>query len=88
MKLFTAGDAGRNVIACTICHGADGRGLSESGIASVTNLAPKYAVEVLKEFRDTPSFGGLIHPESMRIAVKPLTDADLTDVAAYLASMK
>ncbi|SEJ45157.1 Cytochrome c553 [Deinococcus reticulitermitis] len=88
MKLFTAGDAGRNVIACAICHGDGGRGVSDHGIASVTNLSPKYGVEVLKEFRNTPSFGGLIHPEAMRIAVKPLTDADLTDVAAYLASMK
>lgn len=87
-KLFMAGDAGRNVIACQICHGADGRGMAANGIAGVTNLSPKYAVEVMHEFRDAPSFGGIIHPEAMRIALKPLSDSDLTDVAAYISSMK
>lgn len=87
-KLFMAGDAARNVIACQVCHGADGRGISANHVASITNLSPEYAVEVMHEFRDSPSFGGIVAPEAMRIALKPLTDADLKDVAAYLSSMK
>ena len=87
-KLFNSGDAARNIIACAVCHGGNGRGLDAHGIASVTNLAPKYAGTVLYEFRDTPSFGGLTHPEAMRIALKPLNDRDLKDVAAYLSSMR
>lgn len=87
-KLFKAGDAGRNAIACQICHGADGRGIAANGVASITNLSPKYAVAVLHEFRDAPGFGGIVHPEAMRIALKPLSDADLNDLAAYISSMK
>lgn len=87
-KLFMAGDATRNVIACQVCHGADGRGISANHVASITNLAPEYALEVMHEFRDSPSFGGLVAPEAMRIALKPLNDRDLKDVAAYLSSMR
>ena len=87
-KLFMSGDAGRGVIACQVCHGENGRGVSDNHVASVTNLSPDYAVEVMHEFRDTPSFGGLVAPEAMRIALKPLSDTDLKDVAAYISSMK
>ena len=87
-KLYMAGDAARNVIACQVCHGADGRGVSANHVASITNLAPEYAVEVMHEFRDAPSFGGIVAPEAMRIALKPLTDGDLKDLAAYISSMK
>lgn len=86
--LFTKGDPKQNVIACAVCHGADGRGLASHEIASVTNLPPQYAYAVLKEFHDAPSFGGVVAAETMRIAVKPLTDANLKDLAAYLSSMK
>ncbi|MHA0035803.1 c-type cytochrome [Deinococcus sp. PESE-13] len=87
-KLFTAGDPARNVIACAVCHGSNGRGLNANHIASVTNLPPEYALAVLKEFHEAPTFGGIVPPETMRIAVKPLTDKDLKDVATYISSMK
>lgn len=87
-KLFVAGDPARNVIACAVCHGANGRGLNANHIASVTNLPPQYALAVLKEFHEAPSFGGIVPPETMRIALKPLTDRDLKDVATYISSMK
>ena len=87
-KLYTAGDPARNVMACTVCHGSEGRGLNANHIASITNLSPKYAVKILKEFHDAPSFGGLVPPETMRIAVHPLNDGDLNDLAAYISSMK
>ena len=85
--LFQGGDNDRNVIACAVCHGEDGRGADRQGIASVANLAPEYGLEVLHEFRDTPRFG-VPHPDAMRIALKPLSDDDLKAVAAYISSMK
>ncbi|MFC5847519.1 c-type cytochrome [Deinococcus petrolearius] len=85
--LFQGGDNDRNVIACAVCHGEDGRGADRQGIASVTNLAPEYGLEVLHEFRDTPRFG-VPHPDAMRIALKPLSDDDLKALAAYISSMK
>lgn len=86
--LFMAGDAARNIIACAICHGATGRGLDANGVASITNLSPDYAWGVLHEFRDSPGFGGIPHPEAMRIALKPMTDDDLKAVIAYISSMQ
>lgn len=85
--LFHGGDNDRSVIACAVCHGDDGRGADRQGIASVTNLAPEYGLEVLHEFRDTPRFG-VPHADAMRIALKPLSDDDLKALAAYISGMK
>ncbi|GGL99757.1 c-type cytochrome [Deinococcus aerophilus] len=84
--LFHVGDGPRNIIACAICHGDDGRGNNRLGVASITNLAPEYALEVLHEFKNTPEFG-VPHPNAMRIALQPLTEDDLKAVAAYISSM-
>lgn len=86
--LFQGGDAPRNVIACAICHGADGRGQDRLGVASVTNQSPEYALNVLHEFKGAPTFGGIVHPEAMRIALQPLNENDLKAVAAYISSMR
>lgn len=86
-KLFLAGDSKRNVIACAICHGTDGRGDDRLGVASITNLSPGYAVEILHEFKGAPGFG-VPYPDAMRIALRPMTDADLKAVAAYISSMQ
>ncbi|MDO4246086.1 MAG: cytochrome c4 [Deinococcus sp.] len=87
MRLFTQGDAARNLLACQVCHGADGRGVDRNGVASVTHLSPEYGAEILEEFHAAPSFGGLIWPEAMRIAVQPLSDQEMKDLAAYMASL-
>ena len=85
--LFMQGDAARNVIACQVCHGPSGRGVGANGVASVANLSPKYAAEILREFRHSPGYGGIPYPEAMRIAVAPLSDEDLDNLAAYISSM-
>lgn len=86
--LFLRGDPARNAIACAICHGASGRGEDQLGVASVTNQSPGYALSVLHEFKNAPSFGGIPQPEAMRIVLKPLGEADLQALAAYLSSMQ
>lgn len=85
--LFQRGDPARNAIACAICHGQNGRGEDRLGVASVTHQSPAYALDVLHEFKNAPSFGGIIYPEAMRIALRPLNDQDLRAVAAYVSSM-
>lgn len=85
--LFQQGDAPRNVIACAICHGADGRGNERLGVASVTHQSPGYALAVLRELKNAPSFGGIIHPEAMRIALRPLNDNELRALAEYVSRM-
>ncbi|MDV6374768.1 c-type cytochrome [Deinococcus arenicola] len=84
--LFHMGDGPRNIIACAICHGADGRGDDRLGVASITNLAPRYGGEVLAEFKNTPEFG-VPHPNAMRIMLRPMTDEDMKAVEVYISSM-
>ncbi|GAA5532876.1 c-type cytochrome [Deinococcus aluminii] len=85
--LFMGGDPARGAIACAICHGASGRGEDHLGVASITNQSPAYALDVLHEYKNTPSFGGIPQPEAMRIVVKPLGEDDLRALVAYLSSM-
>ncbi|MBB6017909.1 c-type cytochrome [Deinococcus radiopugnans] len=85
--LFHKGDSGRNIIACAICHGDNGRGNDYLGVASITNLSPEYGLAILKEFKGAPGFG-VPHPDAMRIMLRPMTDADLKAVAAYISSMQ
>lgn len=84
--LFHMGDGPRNIIACAICHGGDGHGEDRLGVASITNLSPEYAGEVLHEFKDTPEFG-VPHPNAMRIMLRPMTEDDLKAVETYIGSM-
>ncbi|GHF28379.1 cytochrome c [Deinococcus metalli] len=86
MALFMAGDGKRNLMACVICHGANGRGDDRLGVASITNLAPEYAQRVLHEFKDAPGFP-IPHPDAMRIVLKDYTQADLDAMVAYISSM-
>ncbi|GAA5511630.1 hypothetical protein Dcar01_00342 [Deinococcus carri] len=85
--LFLRGDPARNAIACAVCHGQSGRGVDHLGVASVTNQAPKYALDVLHEFKNAPGFGGIPQPEAMRIVLRPLGEDDLRALAAYISSM-
>lgn len=85
--LFLAGDPARNLMACVVCHGADGRGDDRLGVASVTNLAPEYAVAVLNEFKGAPAFP-VPHPDAMRVVLAPHTPEDLAALAAYISSMQ
>ena len=84
--LFNAGDGKRNIIACVVCHGANGRGDDRLGVASITNLAPEYANRVLHEFKDSPGFP-IPYPDAMRVILKDYTQADLDAVVAYISSM-
>ncbi|ADV65881.1 c-type cytochrome [Deinococcus maricopensis] len=84
--LFTRGDPNRNLMACAVCHGADGRG-TEGGVASIARLPAAYAQKAMGVFRDLPGFGGIPHAEAMRIALHPLTDTELQQLAAYVSSM-
>ncbi|KEF35552.1 cytochrome C [Deinococcus sp. RL] len=85
--LFQRGDAPRNIIACAICHGTDGRGNERLGIASVTHQSPDYTFAVLRKLKHAPSFGGIIYPEAMRIALQPLNDDELRALAEYVSRM-
>ena len=68
--------------ACQTCHGEDGR----ATIAGTPNLGgqqKEYLVEQLRAYRS-----GSRRNEQMRITAKPLTDADIDDVAQWYANIK
>ena len=66
---------------CATCHGAEGI----STAPDAPNLAgqpPGYLADQLKAFRD----GKRVHPV-MNVVAKPLTDADIEQLAAWYAAI-
>lgn len=87
--LYAAGDPARALMACAVCHGADGRGDDRLGVAGVTNLAPDYALAELKRYHGAglatlPGAEG----QAMGVAARPLTDDDMAALVEYISSMK
>ncbi|HWW47310.1 MAG TPA: cytochrome c [Xanthobacteraceae bacterium] len=75
--------AGRKkAVQCAACHGIDGL----SKLPTAPNLAGQpamYLEKELKAFRD-----GQRSEENMNVVAKPLTDADIADLAAWYASIE
>lgn len=87
-KLYLDGDASRDLLACAVCHGEDGKG--EENRLGVPAIAGKSVDDIsseLRKYRAMPA-AGIAHPDAMRIAAKPLTDADIAALAAYVAGLK
>ncbi|AWN24255.1 cytochrome C [Deinococcus irradiatisoli] len=85
-QFYNEGAVARNVTACVVCHGQDGRGNDELHIASITHQSPKYTVEVLHEFKGNPDFH-IPYPNAMHIVTAGMTEEELSAVTAYLSSM-
>jgi cytochrome c553 len=88
--LYEQGDAARGIVACVVCHGAAGN----SELAVNPNLAAQpheYIYKQLVEFRPkegqtmAPRRGPDGAPSSMTGLAMPLTDADMRNLALYLA---
>jgi cytochrome c553 len=72
----------RKAVQCQTCHGLDGL----SKLPEAPNLAGQpevYLVKALDEFRH-----GVRKNDMMSIVVKPLSDADVADLAAYYAAIE
>lgn len=85
-QFYDVGAVERNVTACVVCHGADGRGNNELHIASITHQSPKYTLEVLHEFKSVPDYH-IPYPNAMHIVTAQMTEDELNAVTAYLSSM-
>jgi cytochrome c553 len=85
--LYAKGDPARNLIACAVCHGADGRGNDALVMPSLVNLAPAYAEGKLAEYREVVPYAHP-SPQAMHAAAQGLTDEELTALAGYLSSLK
>ena len=85
-QLYNVGAVERNVTACVVCHGVDGRGNNALHIASITHQSPKYTLEVLHEFKSVPDYH-IPYPNAMHIVTAQMTEDELNAVTAYLSSM-
>ncbi len=81
-----AGDAakGRKIasVRCQMCHGLDG----QARIPQAPNLSgqvEQYLIEQIQAFK-----GGARKNDMMTLVVKPLSESDVADVAAYFAAIE
>jgi cytochrome c553 len=82
--LVTNGDPDRGIPACSNCHGPNLTGM-EPALPGLVGLHASYISAQLGAFR----YGTrtTIEPDCMQIVAGHLTEADVTAVAAYLASL-
>ena len=80
-NLVETGGRGRTV-ACGLCHGADLNG--SAMVPGLAGRSPSYLARQLNDFRQGARKGPLA--PLMHGAVERLTDADIVNVTAYLAS--
>lgn len=85
--LYLEGDPARDVLACAVCHGEDGQGAENLGIPGLTGRSAQSVLSALKEYKSMPVVG-IPYPDAMRIALKPLSDTDLSAVSAFVATLK
>jgi cytochrome c553 len=82
--LVTRGDPARQIPACGSCHGPSLTGM-EPGIPGLLGLRPNYIGAQLGAWRYGTRTAKA--PDCMQLVAARLTEADVTAVAAYLASL-
>ena len=87
-QLVTTGNAAgaqgpAPTLACITCHGVDLRGVGE--VPPLAGRSPSYVVRQLYDFRTGARNGS--QAVQMKPAVAHLTTAQMTDIAAYLATL-
>ncbi|MBX8465368.1 cytochrome c [Deinococcus sp. RIT780] len=85
--LYQVGAAARGVIACAVCHGETGAGAEDVGVPAITGRTAASVLAQLRAYKSGP-VTGIPYPDAMHIALTPMTDADLTAVATYVATLK
>jgi len=73
---------GGKTITCAICHGADLNGMAD--IPRLAGRSPSYLFRQLFDLREGTRTGGA--SVLMKQVVENLSDADMVDISAYLAS--
>jgi cytochrome c553 len=82
--LVEGGDQARGVPACAGCHGPKLTGM-EPGIPGLVGLRPSYVSAQIGAFRYGTRTAP--YPDCMQLVAANLTEADVSAVAAYLASV-
>src|ERR1700733_5052087 len=78
--------AGREkFVQCASCHGADGRSTVVPEYPKIGGQTAEYVVNALKAYRDGRRLG--TYAAIMAAVAKPLSDADIANLAAYVESL-
>jgi cytochrome c553 len=78
--------AGREkFVQCASCHGADGRSTVIEQYPKIGGQSGAYVVSALKAYRDGRRLG--TYAAVMAEVAKPLSDADIANLAAYIESL-
>jgi cytochrome c553 len=78
--------AGRDkFVQCASCHGSDGRSTVMPQYPKIGGQSAAYVVNALKAYRDGRRQGTFA--SVMAEVAKPLTDADIANLAAYIESL-
>jgi cytochrome c553 len=70
---------------CATCHGADGRSTVVPQYPKIGGQSAAYVINALKAYRDGRRQG--TYAALMAAVAKPLTDAQIADLAAYIQSL-
>lgn len=86
-NLFQFGDATRQIIACTQCHGADGRGRIDGKIIypAIAGQQWSYLEQQLRNWRSGERKNSV--DNVMGISAKLLTDDEITVLSHYIAGL-
>ncbi|MFI4889734.1 MAG: c-type cytochrome [Steroidobacterales bacterium] len=78
--------AGRDkFVQCASCHGADGRSTVVAQYPKIGGQSGAYVISALKAYRDGRRQG--TYAAVMAEVAKPLSDADIANLAAYIESL-
>ena len=80
-----AGDAAAGkikMVKCQVCHGKDGQSKNPEA-PHISGQVERYIVKALKRYKS-----GEREDPQMSMMVKPLSDEDIADLAAYYSSIK
>lgn len=72
-------------VQCAACHGADGRSTVIPQYPKIGGQSGPYVINALKAYRDGRRQG--TYASIMAAAAKPLSDADIENLAAYIESL-
>ena len=79
--------AGREkFVQCASCHGSDGRSTVVPAYPKIGGQSAAYLVNALKAYRDGRRQG--TYAAIMAEVAKPLTDAEIANLAAYVESLE
>jgi cytochrome c553 len=86
-KATDAVAAGREkFVQCASCHGSDGRSTVVAEYPKIGGQSGAYLVNALKAYRDGRRLG--TYAAIMTEVAKPLSDADIANLAAYVESLQ